>query len=442
MRVLLLIVLAGLSWPAKAQLIYYKDKIISPYAVAGEKATARRASIISSAESLNTVSLDSDPANTEKIQSALWAISQFLVSTPKSDSGIERLVNSYWRFDEATQRSLLEVLYGVYPKKYYTQVLGFMQNSSHPKNVAIAAAYVYRAYPTPATKKIIRQKAAGLKLSESQAVMIYNLLKYIDSDTSDYKLPPIDSLFAHQQLNKYKVIYSFQSYNRDLPGLAIVQDSNGTFMRDSSGRVLMFQQLARSASNMPWFLNNGSTPQGLFSITGTDVSRNVFIGPTPNLQLVMMNEVNPPTFTHYFPPVFNAPPERLYRAYFPQSWQSWAGLMEAYDAGKIGRTEIIAHGSTIDPEWYKNKPYYPLTPTMGCLCAKEVWNKQNGKIIKSDQLDLVNAFIETPGSKGYLIVINVDDKQISLDRERIEAAVNRFEAGLKKTADPAFDRDH
>lgn len=431
-RVFLVLIFTAICSGSFSQLIYYKEKLASPYTVADAKATTRKTNIINNAEALLTLPLNGDEATSEKIDAALWSISQFLVSTPKSDSGIQRLMKNYWSLDESTQRALEEVVYGLYPKMYYTEMVTIMQGSSHPKNVAMAAAYIYRAYPTAATKKLIRQKASGLSCNESQAVMIYNLLKYIDYDPKAYVLPPIDSLFAHQQVHKFKVIYSFQSFNRDMPGLAIVQNADGTFARDDSGQVRIFEQLARSASNLPWFLSNGSTPQGLFSITGTGFSKNVFIGPTPNFQMVMMNEVNPPTFTHYFPPVFNAPPERLYRSYFPGSWQEWSGMMEAYDAGKIGRSEIIAHGTTIDPEWYAGKSYYPLTPTMGCLCGKEIWNKQNGKIIQSDQLDLVNAFIETPGSQGYLFVVNVDEKQITLDKEKIAQVADHFESCLKK----------
>ncbi len=106
--------------------------------------------------------------------------------------------------------------------------------------------------------------------------------------------------------------------------------------------------------------------------------------------------------------------------------------MEAFDAGKIGRTEIIAHGSTIDPSWYSSYAFYPITPTLGCLCGREMWNSQTGKIESSDQLDLVNAFIETPGNKGYLIVINIDDKQTAVTPSEIERLVDHYEAGIKK----------
>ena len=98
-------------------------------------------------------------------------------------------------------------------------------------------------------------------------------------------------------------------------------------------------------------------------------------------------------------------------------------MTEAFYAGKIGRTEIIAHGTTIDPEYFKDKPYYPLTPTLGCLCAKELWNVTTGKLLVSEQFNLYSAFLSTPGNKGYLIVVNLDDQQKAVTREEIEKKI-------------------
>src|ERR1700759_60462 len=95
-------------------------------------------------------------------------------------------------------------------------------------------------------------------------------------------------------------------------------------------------------------------------------------------------------------------------------------MMEAFAAGTIGRTEIIAHGTTIDPEYYKGRPFYPLTPTMGCLCAKELWNPTSGHPLVSEQLNLITAFQSAPGQKGYLYVINVDDQRKPVTREEVE----------------------
>ena len=101
-------------------------------------------------------------------------------------------------------------------------------------------------------------------------------------------------------------------------------------------------------------------------------------------------------------------------------------MTEAWNAGKAGRTEIIAHGTTIDPDYYKGRPFYPLTPSQGCLTAKEIWNVTTGHLLVSEQLNLVSAFMSTPGTKGYLYVINLDDQQKPVTREELEALVRRF----------------
>jgi hypothetical protein len=116
-----------------------------------------------------------------------------------------------------------------------------------------------------------------------------------------------------------------------------------------------------------------------------------------------------------------------YEQLLPESWRSYQPMMEAWFAGKIGRTEIIAHGTTIDPDYFRDKPYYPLTPTLGCLCAKELWNPTSGHLLLSEQFRLVSTFTSSPGNKGYLYVINVDDQQKKLTRQEVEHWVNAFE---------------
>ncbi|HSK13561.1 MAG TPA: hypothetical protein VK907_10125 [Phnomibacter sp.] len=411
---------------AFAQLIYPKEEIFSPYTIENEAAAKRRKQVIDQAEALNDLPLGSDEETAYPLEIGLWGIAQFRVSTPKSDSGIERLIRNYDKLNEATRRALLEAAYAMYPGKYVSEMKAIASRATHPRNFAMAALHLYRAQPTMENRQWILQTMRNLKTTDKQQVMLQTLGRHI-SGGKPGPLPSFDSLFAHQQVHGFKVVYSFQRANRDHPGLAIVQEPGGNFARDSLGQLKVFVQLARSGSNLPYFLTNGSTPQGLYAITGTAISRNVFIGPTPNLQSAMMHEVNPPVFTHYMPIVLNATPERIYRSYFPQNWQQWHGLMEAYDAGRIGRSEIIAHGSTIDPEWFAGETYYPLSPTLGCLSGLELWNKKTGRIDRSDQLELVNTFIETPGTRGFLIVIDLDDKKAPVTREEVEGIVMRFE---------------
>ena len=421
LRTLLLSISFFVFGSLSAQLIYYKEKIVSPYTIKDEKSERRKQRLIDQANSLSTLDIDS---NESEIESALWAISQFLVRTPQSDAGIEKLVANFQQLKPSMQRGLMEVVYGIYPNEYSKPVKSILVNASQPKLFAMAAAYLARLQPNdiPWIRQQMVSKFPGYASDELLAALSNLLTPAVETN-----LPEFDSLFAHQQVHRFKVIYSFQRSHRNVPGLAIVQNADGRFARDSSGQLRTFVQLARSASNLPYFITNGSTPQGLYTITGTAISKNVFIGPTPNLQMAMMHEVNTPQFTHYFPIVFNAPPEKIYRSYFPENWQKWPGLLEAYSAGKIGRTEIIAHGTTIDPEWFAGQPYYPISPTLGCLCGREIWDPKTGRIQQSDQLNLVNTFIETPGTKGYLIVINLNDSPLPVSAAEVNSLIESFE---------------
>lgn len=423
---IVLLVVLSCSWQNSAAQLYYEpSKIVSPYTIQDEKAQRRKQRLLDQANSLNTLNIDSSDG---ELESALWAVGQFLVRTPQSDSGVARLMRQFGRLSSSNQRALMELVYGLYPNEFVTEAKRIVQQTDHPKLFAQSASYLYRA--DAGLQNWLLQLLPKRFPNYSSNDLLLALQQHLQKPNAFTGVPPLDSLFAHQQLHKFKVVYSFQRSHRNAPGLAVVQQADGRFAKDELGQLKAFVQLARSASNLPYFITNGSTPQGLYAITGIGISKNVFIGPTPNLQMVMMHEVNPPTFTHYFPVVFNAPPEKLYRSYFPSNWQQWSGLMEAYQAGKIGRSEIIAHGTTIDPEWFKGQPYYPISPTLGCLCGREIWDPKTGKISNSDQLNLVNTFIETPGTKGYLIVINLDDKPGPVTAEEIAPFIQQFEKNL------------
>jgi hypothetical protein len=258
------------------------------------------------------------------------------------------------------------------------------------------------------------------------------LAKYLNTYTRFKPLSVTDivELFLHQQVVKKKVIYSFQRHNRDYGGLAIVQNANGSFMRYSDGRLMVFEQLARSASGLPYFIPDGNTPQGIYSIQGTATTNIKLIGPTPNLQLALPYERKWTTYFHLPDTVvFNTSQDAMwsYMQLLPPTWKNNTTVTEAFYAGKIGRHAIIAHGTTIDPEYFKDKPYYPLTPTMGCLCAREIWNVSNGRLLESHQYSMVNAFTASAGSRGFLYVIDVDNQQKPVTRAEVERWVAAFE---------------
>jgi hypothetical protein len=152
---------------------------------------------------------------------------------------------------------------------------------------------------------------------------------------------------------------------------------------------------------MPGYITNGNTPQGIFKLIGFDISKSSFIGPTTNMQLLLPFEKSstvPDSVAMQF--------GNVYTSLLPKLWQQYFPVYEAFYAGSAGRTEIIAHGTTVDPEYYKGKTH---TPTQGC-CAK-VWSAADGKRTESNQQRLVDAVKKAGGANGYCIVIEIDDQQ-------------------------------
>jgi hypothetical protein len=82
--------------------------------------------------------------------------------------------------------------------------------------------------------------------------------------------------------------------------------------------------------------------------------------------------------------------------------------METFEAGKLGRSEIIAHGTTINPAYYHKKKYFPNTPSMGCLCSPESWNTK-GERIYSSQAAWINELKKIKKQPTYLIVADISD---------------------------------
>jgi hypothetical protein len=379
-------------------------------------------------------------SNTEyRYEAACRAIVQFMLDNDTTQLGITQLFVQYETLQYDTKRAMLETVYGVYPDQYIQSIQLLLAKETNPMLFAIAAAYSLRYDSSAVNAATVRKRIREQFPNYSNITVLSELEKYLTAYTR-YKAPAANDLvelFRHQQVIKKKVIYSLQRHNRDYPGMAIVQNADGSFMRYSDGRLMVFEQLARSASGLPYFIPDGNTPQGIYSIQGTATTYNKLIGPTPNLQLVMPYERKWTTYFHLSDTAVWQPGYDALWSYLqllPPALRNTSSLTEAYYAGKLGRNSIIAHGTTIDPEYFKNKPWYPLTPTMGCLCAKELWNVSNGRLLVSDQYNLMSAFVSTAGSRGYLYVIDIDDQKKAVSKAEVEKLVKAYEAKRVKTS--------
>lgn len=311
----------------------------------------------------------------------------------------------------AFQRSALELLYAIYPDKYYTQAKFLLMLTTDPKIFAMSAEYILHSSHAEADATFLAVKTQQLQKLNPDNAILQQLYYRITQKKENSIIPDLSPFFKKNYLPGHVLVFSFQRKNRNYPGIVMVRDANGTFIKDSNGRYFSVPQLARSTNNLPGYLTNGNTPEGIFRMKGYDVSGAAFIGPTVNVQLTMPFEKSPQHFyadSSIADTTWNI---NYYRNLLPPSFRDYQPIYQSYYAGKAGRSEIIIHGSTVNPKYYISQPYFPLTPTQGCLTSKEIWDEETGQRTESDQQLLINAMIKAGGAQGYAIVININDEQ-------------------------------
>lgn len=343
----------------------------------------------------------------ENWQDAFDAMELLNYRTAFIDARIRTVMDSVTYRNTAFQKAILQLVYPLYPKDFVPQVALLVMQTNDPKLFAMCSEYLFlnNNAATYKLQLLKRMEDISRQGGNVEANPFFSVLNN-KMQTNITERPPVKDLLAATFLPNEMVVYSFQRKNRNYPGLVMVRGKDGKFIKDAAGKYFAVPQLARSGSNMPGYISNGNTPQGIFKIFGFAVSQGSFIGPTTNIQMVLPYENSTD--------VSDSVTKKLgdnYRFLLPGSWKGYYPFYEAYYAGKAGRTEIIAHGTTVNPEYYKKQPYYPLTPTQGCLCTKEIWSAVDGRRIESDQQKLVDAVKKAGGANGYCIVVEIDDEQ-------------------------------
>lgn len=359
----------------------------------------------------SSLSIPLTDSTEEDWEDAFDAIEVLLYHSPFSDQKIDHAFDSLDKRTAEFQQALLEMIYANYPHKFLTQVNHLLYNTSDTSVFTFCSEYLLQQNNTEIIKNVqnlLRQNFASQVETNPMLQMLQN---HISEKLNGY-VPPgtniLSQIFDKNFLKGNIIMYSIQRKDRDYPGIILIKDRYGNFITDSSGKIFTIPQLARSITNMPFYLHYGNTPQGIFLMHGFQVSMANFIGPTANVLLSMPAEVSIASFLHDDAITDSVWSLDDYKKIIPVSLQSFSPLYEAYYAGLCGRREIIAHGTTIDPSYYLHQPYYPLTPSEGCLCTKEIWN---GKRIESDQQKLINALLKAGGAEGYCVVINIDNKK-------------------------------
>ncbi len=319
---------------------------------------------------------------------AFWAMELMLYQNNNVKVKIPNWISQLQYATASMQWVLLEYLYTIYPTKYANLLKQNWSLLKSDKVKALALEYI-----------VLNQlDTAFLKNDFFKNSTYYQLFKKLHQQKKITKLFTKNSFLQNAFLPNQTVLVSFQYANRNTPGYLMIRLSNGKWLSDANDKPYQFKQLARSITNLPYYLTNGNTPQGLYKLTGFDSSNNDWIGPTTNLQMLMPFENDG---KNNFFTTQNV--EQEYRELLG-SFAANINLWQSYEAGKIGRTEIIAHGTTIPTDFYKSTTYFPCTPSLGCLCSPEIWD-DNGKRIMSIQNEWITLIKKNQLQPHYILVI-------------------------------------
>jgi len=361
---------------------------------------------------------------------ALWSLELIQYKNAYTKQKLAVAWSKAAQLTEYFQKNLLEATYSLYKTEFKTQALNLMQKTISVPVFIRCAEYVLRADSVNGKKKIASLIKTKFPADNSVGMQILKSRIAAKKETS---LPPLIDILRKDFLNGQTVIYSFQRSSRDYVGLVVIRKPDGSFITDSAGNYFHTAQLARAITNYPFYITNGNTPQGIFRFTGFEVSRLLYIGPTPNLQLVMPYEAKPSVFFADSSLSFAPWQKEMYTSLLPDSWKNYEGIYESFYAGAMGRYDIIMHGTTIDPAFYKKESYYPQTPSLGCLCSYEQWDDV-GNRISSNQQKIKDALDSIGSSNGYVVVIDLDNKKKSVSIDDIKKFIESTDTNNRNTS--------
>lgn len=347
---------------------------------------------------------------------AFWAMGLMRYRPPDIDAVADRVLEAFEQRSHTFQRAALEWIHTLLQdrKNLLTSLRQITSRTEHPKIFAMAFWFLWRHHAAGhAPEAMIRQRFP----SDPENPIIEALLARVSADDATQR-PEIATLIHHDWGHR-AVVFSLQRRDRRYPGRAIIRQPDGQFMRRADGKLFSIPQLALSLSNLPGFLTNGNTPQGIFAIIGTGHSNNVFIGPTQTLTTVLPHEKAPSVFFKDTQLSDRWSRDR-YADLLPSPWRDWEPFWEACRAGEAGRFDIIAHGSTIDPSYYRFEPCYPITPSLGCLTALETWSEETGTRSESAQQDLMDAWRRLGVGHGLLAVAEIDGTEAAVTALEVE----------------------
>jgi hypothetical protein len=335
--------------------------------------------------------------------------------------GLEKAAGYVISGSEKFKLSFMETVITLYPSDFDDTADTLFATTKNPTLFAYLVHYYLNKNIEDKNYfvKLIKKRFHKYETIPQLKFLLYNLQK------DSVKTPPLQELLSHNFMKGETIIYTLQRKDRRYPGITIIKSPDGKFVREKNDSIFYVKQLALSVTNLPGYLSQGNTPEGIFSIVGFYNSPTPSIGPTAAVLTRIPFEV--PTKLWYHNSVkTNYWNIADYKSLLPETWQNYLPMYEAFYAGKTGRRKIVMHGSVDDLSFYKGLPYYPLTPSKGCLTTIELWDEKTGQNIRSDQAKLMNAFFSTKKLTGFLIVVNIDNKKMPVTIDEILPYITNY----------------
>ena len=218
-----------------------------------------------------------------------------------------------------------------------------------------------------------------------------------------YRTPDVSSVLDGKYAKAVK-LFMFCRKNRRQTCLMVMKDINGKELRKKNGTLWNRKSLTLSAKNQESHITNGNTPMGILTIDS-----------------VMPKADEPLVYGKYRRIILNFIPktedEALMKSFLPESSHAEGWWKPSTLARDVGRGLLRIHGTgRINKK--PSTPYFPFTPTNGCIAQRE--NTYNGITYKDQRIlldtimgamNLKATFENEKKVKGVLYLVELDDKE-------------------------------
>jgi len=369
---------------------------------------------------LRIAQLKNFASHAKQVEKALYQAALYYIRTPQLEKTLGNILTNNSQVPNHLLIRAIITAKTLYPNKFRSQISSIFLQTKNPKRAVYALYYLKgEKYPDSTFAKKLR-----LKFSDKNNLILNLARQDLLSSYKPLTNEELGIILKKTFLKNHLVIFTFLRHNRKIPGITFIRKSDGSFLMLNDSTLFTIPQLGYSVADLPYFLEDGNTPQGLFSFQGFYQSKKKSIGPTPALIIRLPFETPPHKFS--FGKLTQSKWTLLaYLQLLPENLRKENRFTETFFAGKLGRNKLVLHGSTDNPKYYEKESYYPLTPTTGCLSSVELWDSESGRSVRSDQLKLVNAILKTGKRKGYLFVVEIDDKQTPVTEKEIKKLIAR-----------------